>query len=226
MKRISLSCFCVATMLLGAGCGKTVITPEAMRQGNTGAGAAASSKDGAQSITSSRDASALVSAQNQQLSGFNAAVETAVADQSLLAWRKATGGDEKGALKMLDDLDRQYPHILTVQFMRGQVYEHFGEKKEALKYYQMAVTGNEFSSLKLFKLAEIKRTTGDAKGAIEDYKLLLQRDADFGPAQLGLAQALVVVDKNSAEARKLVDQVLANEPENKVAIALQEKFKK
>jgi tetratricopeptide (TPR) repeat protein len=224
MKRISLSCFCVATMLLGAGCGKTVITPEAMRQGNTDAPAA--SKDVVQTTTSSREASALVSAQNQQLSGFNAAVETAVADQSLVAWRKATSGDEKGALKMLDDLDRKYPDILTLKFMRGQVYEHFGQKKEALKYYQMAVSGNEFSSLKLYKLAEIKRTTGDAKGAIEDYKLLLQRAPSFVPAELGMAQALVVVDKNSAEARKLVDQVLANEPENKEAIALQEKFKK
>ncbi len=224
MKRSSLWCFGVATVLLGSGCAKTISTSDASKNPQGGENAYYA-KSGAPPPTRSRETASLVSAQNQQLSGFNAEVETAVADQSLIAWRKATKGDEKGALAMLDDLDRKYPDILTLKFMRGQVLEHFGRKKEALKYYQQAVTGNEFSSLKLFKLAEIKRTTGDAKGSIEDYKMLIQRAPAFMPAKLGLAEALITLDKNSSEAKNLIDEVLASEPENKEAKALQLRFK-
>ncbi|MBS2002318.1 MAG: tetratricopeptide repeat protein [Cyanobacteria bacterium SZAS LIN-5] len=227
MKRTSLWCFSVATVLLAGGCSKTLTTSEATRKVEKGQNLYYRSDDAANpsSSSSSREASALVAAQNQQLSGFNAEVETAVAEQSLIAWRKALAGDEKGSLAMLDKLDEKYPDILTLKFMRGQILEHFGKKKEALKYYQMAVTGNEFSSIKLFKLAEIKRTTGDAKGAVEDYRLLVQRAPDFAPAKLGLAQSLLALDKNSEEGKKLVEEVLAAEPANKEAKAIQLTFK-
>lgn len=224
MKRTSLWCFSVATVLLSSGCSKTLTTSEATRKVEKGQNLYYRADD-AQHQPSSREASALVAAQNQQLSGFNAEVETAVAEQSLIAWRKALSGDEKGSLALLDKLDEKYPNILTLKFMRGQILEHFGKKKEALKYYQMAVTGNEFSSIKLFKLAEIKRTTGDAKGAVEDYRLLVQRAPDFAPAKLGLAQSLLALDKNSEEGKKLVEEVLAAEPANKEAKAIQLTFK-
>jgi len=224
MKRTSLWCFSLATLLLSSGCAKTITTSEATKKQESGENLYYG-KDGVQHPPTSREAAALASAQNQQLVGFNAEVETAVADQSLVAWRKAIAGDEKGSLALMDQLDEKYPNILTLKFMRGQILEHFGKKKEALKYYQMAVTGNEFSSLKLYKLAEIKRTTGDAKGSIEDYQMLLKRAPDFVPAKLGLAQALLAVDKNSAEGKKLIDDVLALEPTNKEAKALQSTFK-
>ncbi|HEY9731475.1 MAG TPA: tetratricopeptide repeat protein [Drouetiella sp.] len=223
MKRTSLWCFSLATLLLASGCSKTLTTSEATRRGEKGENLYYE-KDGVKSAPTSREASALAAAENQQLSGFNAEVETAVANQSLIAWRKAIAGDEKGSLALLDQLDEKYPNILTLKFMRGQVLEHFGKKKEALKYYQMAVTGNEFSSFKLFKLAEIKRTTGDAKGAAEDYRLLVKRAPDFAPAKLGLAQALLQLDKKSEEGRKLVEEVLAAEPANKEAKAIQSTF--
>lgn len=214
----------VATLLLSSGCSKTLTTSESMRKVEKGENLYYA-KDGDKNVPTSREASALVAAQNQQLSGFNAEVETAVAQQSLIAWRKALAGDEKGSLALLDQLDEKYPNILTLKFMRGQILEHFGKKKEALKYYQMSVTGNEFSSIKLFKLAEIKRTTGDAKGSVEDYRLLVQRAPDFAPAKLGLAQSLLALDKNSEEAKKLVEEVLAAEPANKEAKAIQLTFK-
>lgn len=223
MKRTSLLCFSLATLLLGGGCSKTLTTSESIRKVEKGQNLYYA-KDGEKKSPTSREASTLVAAQNEQLSGFNAEVETAVAQQSLIAWRKAIAGDEKGSLALLDQLDEKYPNILTLKFMRGQVLEHFGRKKEALKYYQMAVTGNEFSSIKLFKLAEIKRTTGDAKGAVEDYRLLIKRAPDFPPAKLGLAQALLQLDKNSDEGRKLVEEVLAAEPANKEAKAIQSTF--
>jgi tetratricopeptide (TPR) repeat protein len=223
MKRTSLLCFSLATLLLGAGCSKTLTTSESIRKVEKGQNLYYA-KDGEKKSPTSREASTLVAAQNEQLSGFNAEVETAVAQQSLIAWRKAIAGDEKGSLALLDQLDEKYPNILTLKFMRGQVLEHFGRKKEALKYYQMAVTGNEFSSIKLFKLAEIKRTTGDAKGAVEDYRLLIKRAPDFPPAKLGLAQALLQLDKKSEEGRKLVEEVLVAEPANKEAKAIQSTF--
>lgn len=216
-------CFSLATLLLGAGCSKTLTTSESIRKVEKGQNLYYA-KDGEKKSPTSREASTLVAAQNEQLSGFNAEVETAVAQQSLIAWRKAIAGDEKGSLALLDQLDEKYPNILTLKFMRGQVLEHFGRKKEALKYYQMAVTGNEFSSIKLFKLAEIKRTTGDAKGAVEDYRLLIKRAPDFPPAKLGLAQALLQLDKKSEEGRKLVEEVLVAEPANKEAKAIQSTF--
>ncbi|MBS1954764.1 MAG: tetratricopeptide repeat protein [Cyanobacteria bacterium SZAS-4] len=224
MKRTSLWCFSLATLLLSSGCAKTITTSETTKKQESGENLYYG-KDGVQHPPTSREASALANAQNQQLVGFNAEVETAVADQSLVAWRKAIAGDEKGSLALMDKLDEKYPNILTLKFMRGQILEHFGKKKEALKYYQMAVTGNEFSSLKLYKLAEIKRTTGDAKGSIEDYQLLIKRAPDFVPAKLGLAQALLAVDKNSAEGKKLIEDVLVMEPSNKEAKALQSTFK-
>ena len=224
MKRTSLWCFSLATLLLSSGCAKSITTSEATRKHDSGENLYYG-KDGVEHPKTSREASALVSAQNQQLSGFNAEVETAVADQSLVAWRKAIAGDEKGSLALMDKLDEKYPNILTLKFMRGQILEHFGKKKEALKYYQMAVTGNEFSSIKLFKLAEIKRTTGDAKGSVEDYRLLIKRAPEFVPAKLGLAQALLAVDKNSTEGKNLIDEVLAVEPNNKEAKAIVLTFK-
>ncbi|CAN5212232.1 hypothetical protein BH10CYA1_BH10CYA1_43660 [soil metagenome] len=224
MKRTSLWCFSLATLLLSSGCAKTITTSEVTKKQESGENLYYG-KDGVQHPPTSREASALASAQNQQLSGFNAEVETAVADQSLVAWRKAIAGDEKGSLALMDKLDEKYPNILTLKFMRGQILEHFGKKKEALKYYQMAVTGNEFSSLKLFKLAEIKRTTGDAKGSIEDYQVLLKRAPDFVPAKVGLAQAYLALDKNSAEGKKLIGEALELEPTNKEAKAIQSTFK-
>lgn len=219
MKRPSSLCLSVATLLLCAGCSNQ-LTTNASKQADV----RMSESAGDTRPQTRREAVALADARNQEVSAFNAEVENAVANESLTAWRKAIAGDKQGALKMLEDLDRRYPNVNTVKFMRGQVYEHFGDKKEALKYFQMAVQGNEFSSLKLFKLAEIKRTTGDAKGAIEDYRKLLEH-GEFLPAEVGMAECLYTLDKNSKESRKIIENVLSAEPKNKEALALQSKFK-
>ena len=106
MKRTSLLCFSLATLLLGAGCSKTLTTSESIRKVEKGQNLYYA-KDGEKKSPTSREASTLVAAQNEQLSGFNAEVETAVAQQSLIAWRKAIAGDEKGSLALLDQLDEK-----------------------------------------------------------------------------------------------------------------------
>ncbi|MBU6451597.1 MAG: tetratricopeptide repeat protein [Cyanobacteria bacterium REEB67] len=128
----------------------------------------------------------------------------AVSNGCLKAWRKACGGDKKGALAILGDLEKHYPGVLTVQMMTGQVYEHFGDNKEAVEHYRKAVTGSEFSSFHLFKLAEAMRKNGDHKGAAANYRKVIKMAPEFGAANLGLAKCLLAEDKQSAEARTLL----------------------
>jgi predicted Zn-dependent protease len=164
-------------------------------------------------------------AQQQVSSCFNVAGEEAAANASLAAWRKAQAGDEAGSMAILDKLDKQYPNLGTVQFMRGQCLEKLGKPKEAVKYFQKSVDQNTSSSMHLFKLAEAKRTAGDAKGAVADYRRLIAMAPNFSPAKLGLAQALIAVDKNSPEAKTIVNDVLAANPDDKDAQVLLSSFK-
>ncbi len=144
----------------------------------------------------------------------------AIYQACVAAWRKCIAGDQTGALKDLKELDRQYPKITTIQFMIGQVLEHAGKKKEALKYYQEAVSDSDVNSMYLLKLADARRTSGDCKNAIVEYKRLLEISPDFVSARLGLAKALKALDPKSIEATKQIREVLRLEPENKEALAL------
>jgi tetratricopeptide (TPR) repeat protein len=143
-----------------------------------------------------------------------------VANGCLKAWRKACSGDEKESLKMLSDLDKHYPGVLTIQMMTGQVYEHFGQSKEAIEHYSKAVTGNEFSSFHAFKLAEAMSKNGDNKGAAAWYRKVLANAPEFGAAKLGLAKCLLVADKQSTEARTLLSEAKSDELSAKEAQAL------
>jgi len=127
-----------------------------------------------------------------------------VSNGCVKAWRQACNGDEKGSLAALGDLDKHYPGVLTIQMMMGQVYEHFGNNKEAIVHYRRAVSGNEFSSFHVFKLAEALRKSGDYKSAAESYRIMLRTAPRFAPAELGLAKCLLQTDKQSAEARTLL----------------------
>lgn len=140
------------------------------------------------------------------------------------AWRKALAGDEAGAMNELKSLDREYPQVITVRFMMGQVLERVGKKKEAVKYYREAVTKSQFSSMYLFKLAESLRTTGDTKESISRYRELLAKNPQFVPGMLGLAHSLYALDSKSSEARTVVGKVLELEPENHEAQSLHEQM--
>lgn len=146
--------------------------------------------------------------------------EMAVSDGCLKAWRTALAGDTAGAMQQLRGLEKQYPKQSTAHFMMGQVMELAGDKKAAVKYYGEAQKAAEFNSLYLFKLAESLRQTGNAKDAIAKYRRLIEQSPKFVPGRLGLARALYVVDKNSPEARQVVETVLGSDPGNKDALAL------
>lgn len=143
--------------------------------------------------------------------------EEAVSVGSLSAWRRALAGDEAGALRQLEELDKKYPKAITVRFMIGQVLERAGKKQEAVKYYRQAVRQSQFNTIYLFKLAESLRTTGDAEAAAENYRQVLEIDPQFAPARLGLARALWSLDKNSEEARRQAARALVLEPNNQEA---------
>ncbi len=143
--------------------------------------------------------------------------EEAIAKSSLEAWRKGLAGDVDGAMKQLEELNKKYPKAITVRFMMGQVLDHSGRKAEAVKHYREAVKQSQFNRMYIFKLAESLRTTGDAKGAAENYRELLALDPTFAPAKVGLAKALWMQDKDSQEARKQVEEALAIDPTSKDA---------
>lgn len=143
--------------------------------------------------------------------------EAEVSQKALTAWRLALKGDEKNSMALLDQLDRKYPKMKTVAFMKGQVLERLGKKKEAIAYYQAAVTGDDFDMFKQFKLAESLRTTGDVAGAIPEYRRLLSSAPGFEPARLGLVKSLLVSDKHSAEAKSQLKMLVQADPNAKEA---------
>lgn len=169
----------------------------------------------------------------------NIGKEQAVADGCLQAWRKAVKEkDEAGAMKMLEELDKKYPGISSVQFMMGQVEDHFGKHKEAVVHFRRAHTTNEFSSMQTFKLAESMRKSGDAKGSIVYYKKLLSNletaTGEFhqdtmtqllGSVRMGLASAYKESGQK-AEALVEVKKVLQAEPEKPEAKSLLKELEK
>jgi tetratricopeptide (TPR) repeat protein len=171
---------------------------------------------------------------SSQLSAeVNMAKEQAVADGCLAAWRKAyKDKDEEGAMKMLEELDKKYTGISTVQFMMGQVKDYFHKPKEALEHYKRAHSTNEFSSMQTFKLAEATRKAGDAKGSIVYYKKLLENldraTTDYSMSnmeqlrtsvRLGLVKAYKDC-KQSNEARVELDKILKVDANNAEAKSL------
>ncbi len=169
----------------------------------------------------------------------NIALEQAVADGCLKAWRKAVNdNDEAGSLKMLEELDKKYPGISSVQFMMGQVEDHFGKHKEAVVHFRRAHSTNRFSSMQTFKLAESMRKAGDAKGSIVYYQKLVsnletatgefQQDTMkqlLGSVRLGLAQAYRDAGQKK-EALAEVNKVLQDNPEKVDAKSLLKELEK
>lgn len=169
----------------------------------------------------------------------NIAKEQAVADGCLKAWRKAVQEkDEAGAIKMLEELDQKYAGISSVQFMMGQVKDHFGKPKEALEHYKRAQSTNEFSSMQTFKLAESMRKSGDAKGSIVYYQKLVgnldQATDKYGMShlnqlrasvRLGLAKAYAE-SKQVSEAKDALEKVLKDDANNAEAKSLLKELEK
>jgi predicted Zn-dependent protease len=145
-----------------------------------------------------------------------------ISDGCLAAWRQAIAGDEKGAMNKLTALDAEFPRSTSVQLMMGQVCNHFGKKKEAVAHYHLTVSRSLSNPVFIYKLAESMRTSGDAAGSIVQFRKALSISPDFAPAKIGLAKALLKLDKNSVEARTQIKEVLAQDPNDKDAKSLAE----
>ncbi|MBX9670455.1 MAG: tetratricopeptide repeat protein [Candidatus Obscuribacterales bacterium] len=175
---------------------------------------------------------------DMQASQVNMEKEQAVADGCLQAWRKAVAGDEATAMKMLEELDSKYSGISSVQFMMGQVKDHFGKHKEAVEHFKKAHSTNTFSSMQTFKLAESMRKAGDSKGAIPHYKRLVgnleRATGDYhmdtmgqllASVRLGLAEAYHEC-KQDADALSEVKKVLEADSNNEKAKSLLKELEK
>ena len=147
-----------------------------------------------------------------------------VSNGCLKAWRMACNGDEKGSMAALEDLDKHYPGVLTIQTMEGQVCDHFGRRELAIQHYRKAVNGNEMASFQGFKLAEAMRRNGDYKGAETCYRKILAKAPQFSAAGLGLAKCLLAADQQSGEARNLLSQAVSDPLTSKEAKAILDKL--
>lgn len=134
--------------------------------------------------------------------------EGVISRECLEAWRKALKGDEKGAMSQLNDLEKRYPKVSTVQFMKGQVLEHLGKGEEALKFYQASLDNSEYSSIRQFKLAQAYVKLKKFKEAEVIYRKLLKTFTDFPDAKLGLARCLIALDTHSKEGHQLLAETV------------------
>lgn len=235
MKVGSTSAFLLTVMLLSACNGNM--------RANSGSGSLPNVEYGANG-TYSRDG---YSADSQQFAQTNAQVnmahEQAVAVPILEAWRKAVGdpkkgiaGDEKTAMEMLEKLDKEHPDISTVQFMMGQVEDHFGKHAEAVEHFKKAHSINKFSSIQTYKLAESLRKAGKPDQAITYYSKLVENleraTNDYGrdeaqllvSVRMGLAHAYAE-NKNNDKAKAEIEKVLKIAPDNKDANELAKTLK-
>lgn len=143
--------------------------------------------------------------------------ETVISTECLEAWRKALKGDEKGAMSQLKSLEKRYPKVSTIQMMMGQCLEHLGKREEALKYYRASLEESQFSSIRVFKLAEALRKSGKYEEAKQHYERLMRTHPGFPSAKIGLAVCLKAeknveaADKQLSETVKLASDLLKSQ---------------
>ncbi len=146
------------------------------------------------------------------------AAEAEVAQQCQIAWRLALAHKEPQAMSILNKLAIKYPRMSTIDLMIGQVEEYSGKNDEAVKYFQKSVKNCEFSSLRLFKLANSLMNSNRPKEALVYYNKLIERIPKFAPAHLGVAKALSQMHSNDkARINKELSIVLEIEPDNSEA---------
>lgn len=211
------SIVCGVSIVALAGCKGTVETKDAsLAQLETRSGIASG-------------AGGTISVQEPSGTQINMAVEEEVCNGTLKAWRKATSGDEKGAMADLEALDKKHPNASNVQMMMGQVADHFGHNKEALEHFRRSARGNEFSMMRMYKLADSLRVNAKYDEAIPIFRKILKGSESFEPAlkqpfEVGLADCLLHQDAHSKEGLALLEQSLKDNPKDEAAIKLQKEF--
>jgi predicted Zn-dependent protease len=152
---------------------------------------------------------------------YDADAEETIATDTLTAWRVAVKhakqgstpaaqwkaqreADEKESLRLLQDLEQRYPKSSTVQFMIGQVEDHFGKHDEAVKRFHNATENNTHNSMYLFKLAQAESKARQYDKAIEHYRAILKQMPEDSDVKTALAQTLLLKDPDSKEAKQLL----------------------
>ena len=192
------SIVCGVSIFALAGCKGTVETKDAnLAQLETRSGIAAGQGNTASVLTPSD-------------TQVNMAVEEEVCNVTLKAWRKATAGDEKGAMADLEALDKKHPNVSNVQMMMGQVADHFGHNKEALEHFRRSAKAKYDEAIPIFRKI--------LKGS-ESFEPALKQ-----PFELGLADCLLHQDAHSKEGLELLEQSLKDNPKDQAAVKLKKEF--
>lgn len=135
------------------------------------------------------------------------------------AWNKLRVQDEKESMEMLKSLEARFQSASFIKTMMGQVKQHFGKKEEAAAYYEEASLQNRLDPVLIFKAAEMRRKSGGTERALSYYKKVIEIQPDFPGARLGVARCLLADKKTAADGRKMLEDILAKEPQNKDAQA-------
>lgn len=162
-----------------------------------------------------------------QLGQENMSAEAAVAHKCVEAWRVAVKDkDEARAMAMLEQVDKDYPNVSTVQLMMGQVKDFFKKPKEALAHYRKAHAVNKFSSIQTLRLADSLRRNGEYKEASMHYdRLITNIEAavgEYGQDDMAIVLASVRTGKAAClkaqgqkdEALAMVKKALKGDPQN------------
>lgn len=172
---------------------------------------------------------------------YDPAVEEAVTNGSLKAWRTALKHDKKGemsdkdwqkiresdekdSMSQLHALVDKYPNASYLKTMMGQVKQHFGKKEEAARYYEEAMMQNRRDPLLIFKLAETKKALGQTEQAITYYRNVIKIQPDFLPARLGLAACLSKDKTGQQESKNILEDLVRKDPQNSEAKELLQKL--
>lgn len=116
------------------------------------------------------------------------------------------------ALKILELWEADFPADPLPHFMRGKMFEHNLAWDEAITEYQRVLDKDPGYAPAAYSLGRIHLTLKKTEQALEYYQRAVEGADQPGPAQVGVARCLRLLNRN-AEAKALLQQVLANEPE-------------
>lgn len=105
------------------------------------------------------------------------------------------------------------PHPRTEAYrLAMRAYEH-GDWAAALGYFEQVATAEPDAIDMLYYLGEVNRLDGNAAAALQAFENTLARDAEYAPAHLGLARALLMQEKPApAKARTALEKAIELDP--------------
>jgi predicted Zn-dependent protease len=102
------------------------------------------------------------------------------------------------------------PHPLNQDYAAALLAQSQGDRASAMRYLERAATQEPGAPDILYHLAEAHRLQGEFEPALRLYETAIQADADFAPAYLGRARALLALAPTNLENAK-TDLVRAHE---------------